>query len=487
MESHELSIFKGTAQYPTARPFHPDKGYPEYPFPSEIGKGANHAYDIVRNAMLLLGLDKSRFDRPDWNPLGELINPGDHVLLKPNFIRQSHTTRMDEWEQVITHPAVIRAVLDYVFIALKGTGEVTIADGPQTDSDFGEIKKRTGLAEVIGFFRDRGRDIALLDLRRERWIQKDGLTDRRESLPGDPRGYVDVALDSYSEFSTYRLSGKFYGADYDMEETRSYHTAGKHAYVLCRTPMEADVIINMPKMKTHKKTGVTLSLKNIVGINGHRNCLPHHTMGTPEQAGDEFPDSGITKRIQSDAIMRFKKFLVSQGGRGGSLSRAATKFGRLIFGDTERVVRSGNWFGNDTTWRMVLDLNKAFFHFDGSGGPRKRPLRHLTIVDGIVAGEGNGPVGVDSRKAGIIAAGLNSVAVDTVCAVVMGFDFRKIPVLANAWLIRDLPLVDFPVDRLRCVSNVDGWTGSIGDLQSAHHLSFRPHFGWKGHIERTPV
>ena len=37
------------------------------------------------------------------------------------------------------------------------------------------------------------------------------------------------------------------------------------------------------------------------------------------------------------------------------------KLGRLYFGDTQRVVRSGNWHGNDTCWRMVLDLNKCLF------------------------------------------------------------------------------------------------------------------------------
>ena len=32
--------------------------------------------------------------------------------------------------------------------------------------------------------------------------------------------------------------------------------------------------------------------------------------------------------------------------------------GYAIFGDTEEIVRSGNWHGNDTCWRMTLDLNR---------------------------------------------------------------------------------------------------------------------------------
>ena len=66
--------------------------------------------------------------------------------------------------------------------------------------------------------------------------------------------------------------------------------------------------------------------------------------------------------------------------------------GRLVFGDTQKVVRSGNWHGNDTCWRMVLDLNKSFFHFNGAAEPRSKPLRYLVDVDGIVEGEGNGPM-----------------------------------------------------------------------------------------------
>ena len=61
----------------------------------------------------------------------------------------------------------------------------------------------------------------------------------------------------------------------------------------------ADVVINLPKLKTHKKTGVTISLKNMVGINGYRNCLPHHTIGTPDASGDEFAaaDSATSCRV----------------------------------------------------------------------------------------------------------------------------------------------------------------------------------------------
>ena len=48
------------------------------------------------------------------------ISPGDKIILKPNWIRESHLLRQDEWEQVITHPTVITAVLQKVLEKLKG-------------------------------------------------------------------------------------------------------------------------------------------------------------------------------------------------------------------------------------------------------------------------------------------------------------------------------------------------------------------------------
>ena len=48
--------------------------------------------------------------------------------------------------------------------------------------------------------------------------------------------------------------------------------------------------------------------------------------------------------------------------------------------------------------------------------------KYISIVDGIVAGEGNGPKAPDSVNAGCIIAGSNPVSVDVVCARMMNFD-----------------------------------------------------------------
>jgi uncharacterized protein (DUF362 family) len=438
----------------------------------------------MRNIFHLLRLDPEHFETPHWNPLGELISPGDHVLLKPNLIRESHLVRHEEWEQIITHPSLIRAVLDYVFIALKRSGFVTIADGPQTDSRFEEIKHRIQLESIVDFYRRKGLNVRALDLRQHHWLQKEGVTYKRLKLAGDPSGYTTIDLNELSEFTDYTLSGRFYGADYDVTDTAQYHNGRRHAYVLCRTSMDADVIINLPKMKTHKKTGVTLSLKNMVGVNGHRNCLPHHTIGTPDEKGDEFPHSSSTNKLQSRGIVLFKKMLTRCGGLGGPAARITLKAGKMVFGDTGKVVRSGNWFGNDTAWRMVLDLNKCLFYFDGNAARRKQPLKYLSIVDGIIAGEGDGPSAADAKRCGTVVAGFNPVTVDTVCATIMGFDYTRIPMVDRAWKIRDLPLAGFQPDQITCSSNIEAWDGDLKKLSSAQHFGFRPYFGWVGAIER---
>jgi len=365
----------------------------------------------------------------------DLIRPGDRVVLKPNFIRESHTNRPGEWEQIITHGTVITAVAEQV---LAAGGKLTICDAPQTDSDFEKICELTGVRKL---------DAEILDLRRESWRTENGVIVERHKLPEDPRGYTLVDLGDKSWF--HGKTGQFYGADYDTAFTAQHHSHGKHEYLLSRTAMDADVFINLPKLKTHKKVGLTVSLKNLVGINGDKNYLPHFCIGTPDEGGDEFPDNRAKTKVQAKLLKALK---------GSPLwTPTIKKIGAKVFGDTGAVVRSGNWHGNDTTWRMVLDLNQAFF---------QKPRRYLSIVDGIIAGDGNGPMEADAKPCGVLLAGTNPAAVDFVCAKLMGFDWQKLPMIREGLRQFGVKPEDIKAD--------------IGEP-----FRFTPHFGWKGHIETT--
>jgi len=401
----------------------------------------------------------------------EWIRSGDRVVLKPNLIRQSHTRRPDEWEQIVTHGTVIEAVAREVATALHGRGTIVIADGPQTDSDFDAIGARLGLGELSeGITRDfPGVTVSVIDLRRERWKTTGGVVVDRQRMPDAPGGYTEVDLGRASHFHGH--DADFYGADYDSTFTQSQHRGDRHAYLLARLALDADVFINLPKMKTHKKVGITASLKNLVGINGDKNYLPHYTMGAASDGGDEFPPSTSSGRVQSRMIRAFKQMAVAVPAIANTVGPMAKKAGEAMWGRTDQVVRSGNWHGNDTAWRMVLDLNRILLHYDGSGTRRREPLRYLSIVDGIIAGEGDGPMEADALGAGVLLAGTNPAAVDLVCATLMGFDWRKLPMIREAFQPHELPIVEFAPEEVSVVPEL------------GEPMSFRPHFGWRGAIE----
>jgi NAD-dependent dihydropyrimidine dehydrogenase PreA subunit len=56
---------------------------------------------------------------------------------------------------------------------------------------------------------------------------------------------------------------------------------------------------------------------------------------------------------------------------------------------------------------------------------------HLTVVDGVIGMEGPGPGAGDPRSFGVIVAGPSSIAVDTVCARILGFAGQEV---STVWL-----------------------------------------------------
>src|SRR5207248_1668182 len=131
----------------------------------------------------------------------------------------------------------------------------------------------------------------------------------------------------------------YYGADYDAGVVNAHHSAGRHAYLIAASVVACDVIVSLPKLKTHKKAGITVSLKNLVGVNGDKNWLPHHTEGCPADGGDEHPRPGARHRVERRAAARLRQLSRRLPGAGPWLHRQARWVGRGVFGDTEDVVR----------------------------------------------------------------------------------------------------------------------------------------------------
>jgi uncharacterized protein (DUF362 family) len=414
------------------------------------------------------------------------VRPGDRVVLKPNWVRQSHVDRPDDWDYVITHPAVVSAVLARVLQHLDGDGEVVIADGPQTDASFAELISHYPVEEWQRDAKQHGVALDVIDLRDHEWTVANDVVVERTELPGDPRGKTEVLLNgSASEFWGHARSRRgYYGADYDRAETNAAHDGRVNRYSVSRTALEADVLINLPKLKTHRKAGITACLKNLVGINTYKNYLPHHSEGGPAEGGDQFPSDGTRSRIEGRLMGVVKQNVMSNERLAGLLS-PLNRAGKAVFGETKEVVRSGNWYGNDTIWRMILDLNKVLYYADPDGTLREGELvnakRYIGIVDAVLAGEGHGPLAPDPVRMGYLVCGTNPVAIDAACARLMGFDPSLIPTILRAFEVQEYPLCDFPLGDVRLM--LDGDEYDLAELPERLVVPCRPQFGWAGHIE----
>lgn len=480
------AVASGPGRYPDASPYSPDVAYPEYPFSHGQPTGEGGVYRAVREALRLLRLDEPGLDRPEWNPLTGIVSPGDTVVIKPNFVRDFRETHPGDGDCLTTHGSVIRAIVDYVYIATGGRGRIIVADAPQNDAHFAAIRRLARLDELQRFYREvAGFPLEVYDLRPEAARKVDGVIVGHDTLAGDPAGYVKVNLGRHSAFAEINeLCHLLYGSEYDVSELHSHQHDDVHEYLISQTILNADVVISLPKLKTHKKVGLTVNLKNLVGINGNKNWLPHHREGTPSQGGDQFADDGMKRRVERSTVAQFKRLFPMLGPLRPIAAGPIKAMGKRVFGDTNAdTIRSGNWYGNDTTWRMVLDLNRILHYARSDGRLDQRPVRRFfSLVDGIVAGEGNGPLDPIPKPCGVIVAGFNPVAVDLVCARLMGFDYRRIPMLTRGLEAHAYPLAHFRPEEVIVRADRADVDGRLGDLVGPL-LGFAPHFGWSGHIE----
>jgi uncharacterized protein (DUF362 family) len=140
-----------------------------------------------------------------------LIEPavkGKSVLLKPNLVEYSPNTCIN------THPTVIAAAVESLY--RLGASSVVVAEGP------GHVRDTEMLIEECGL---------------KKLLKEVGRT-----------RFVDLNFDTPSRVKT----------------TTSLTTLPE--LYLPNTLLAADVVISMPKIKTHHWAGVTLSLKNLFGV-----------------------------------------------------------------------------------------------------------------------------------------------------------------------------------------------------------------------------
>jgi uncharacterized protein (DUF362 family) len=132
---------------------------------------------------------------------------GRNVLLKPNLVE------FEPQSAINTNPLLVHAV--YEGFRALGAASVRIAEGP------GHRRNTLDLADAAGYF---------------------GVVPRFEDV------FVDLNLD-------------------DVRQVRPPHPiSGLRKWYLPKTALGADLLVSIPKMKTHHWVGVTLSAKNLFGV-----------------------------------------------------------------------------------------------------------------------------------------------------------------------------------------------------------------------------
>jgi hypothetical protein len=174
-------IYLGISQnstYPEMDNYYsPDELYPEYPYNKDALSEKNQVYKLIREGFISLGYDADNQGKSCWNPLGHFINKGEKVLIKPNWVMHYNKNKAykDNMDCLITHPSVVRTIIDYVYIALGNTGEIIVADAPMQGCNLEKLLVASGYLDLLEFYKSKGIKIEFADLRERRVIAHKGL------------------------------------------------------------------------------------------------------------------------------------------------------------------------------------------------------------------------------------------------------------------------------------------------------------------------
>lgn len=521
--------------YPDA-PFAPAERFPELHNTSvafietDPLDPTNQVYASVRNLFIQLKMDAEHIGTPEWKPFRDMIKPGQNAVLKANFVKGNHPLGEIGVQSMITHASIMRPVIDYLLLSTDGNCHITICDVALQSSVWEEIITGSGTKALVDFYASKGVTIDLLDLRREiSHLNEQLVIDGRDFADRDPLGYAAVNLGKDSALMPIIHKYKrFMITDYGRGTVPEHHNPEKNEYCVAKTILNADLFINLPKLKSHRKTGLTCALKNLIGINGDKRWIAHHTERSKKLGGDEFPEYVLRNWFE----FRLFSFLKRNGKIGIWCASQIRKYHSLAYAmkdkltgkgktkgpqpapeaaqpvaavDPEQVAHTyhitydmflqrfpgasyeafkelnpvasrpmeGSWYGNDTLWRTVSDLNEVIFFADKSGVMQPTKQRnYFCIIDGIIGGEKEAPMEHTPRKSGVLLGGTHPLALDFVAAKIMGFDYTKIPILYQLFK-RRLNFSEMTPESITVESN------AAPDL----NLHFRPSRNWKGHIE----
>jgi uncharacterized protein (DUF362 family) len=150
------------------------------------------------------------------------LNPGDHVLLKPNLVMAREAS-----SGITTHPQLVEGVIQYLLEA--GVKRITVAESSWTGGDTRRAFRICGYDDLEKKFAGNG--IRLLDLK------------------NDP--------------------------------IRTFLAQGSR-FKVCRSAVEADYLVNLPVLKGHGATRLTCALKNMKGCIPDSEKRRYHAEGLHE-------------------------------------------------------------------------------------------------------------------------------------------------------------------------------------------------------------
>ena len=451
-------------------PFRPSEHYPEYPF-GVFSKTKNPVYETVREAFHLMGYDSQNYGTGKWNPLGEVIKKNDFVLIKPNLVLQHNGTGEGE-ECLYTQPSVVAAVIDYCLIALGGTGRIVIGDAPIQSCDFDRLVAESGYIGLIDFYRNHGIEIELLDFR-----SVISNTKATKKLKNDDRDGIEVDLGCLSKFYDVESKNtKYRITSYNPKYVMQNHHGSIQKYLIHKYVLNADVIINMPKPKCHRKAGITASLKNFVGINCRKEYLPHHVFGAISEGGDEYCKKNYFKKQSSKYLDYANKYYDEKRSLLGFFCRSLSDMYNIFSKLRDDGFSEGSWYGNHTISKTIADLNTIVKYSDKTGSMQSNPQRRIIVVaDMIICGEKEGPLLPSPKAVGAIVVSNDLLSFDEFVCLVMGFNPLLIPTFVDSTEEKK----DWEV-----VSNSPKFNKKNRvDLANEPIFRFEPSSGWKGHIE----
>ncbi|MEY4094559.1 MAG: hypothetical protein RLZZ53_1758 [Acidobacteriota bacterium] len=412
------------------------------------------------------------------------------VVIKPNWV-------MHEFDPaypiaaLVTDARLIVETVRATFEMFPSVERVTVGDCLEQRADWPLLCAQSGLSAWIAPLEAEfaGR-LAFRDLRSIVFRQVgDDLVEDALAPHGDPAGYCEVQLQGESHLEPIAdQAEKFSIHDHDTSMTRSRHRLGDHRYLVCQSVLDADLVINLPKWKAHSKSGLTGALKNLVGINGDKSYLPHFRRGSPRWGGDEYSDEGRWLYwVQNNLYQLVRGTVALDLLRPGwkvvkRVNNAVRRRSTTRSMPADFYVVGGSWYGNQTVWRMIYDLNLVLQRADRHGRLQPSPQRAtVTLVDGIVSGEGDGPLKALPRETNMLFAGSDPFAIDATLAWMMGFDPDAILMVAKRHEFLGRDWGTFALKDL--MITVDGTSQRLVD--TAINFSFLPAPGWIGHVERV--